>query len=140
MVVGGEDRVVTKYNPRTNTWRNVQSLQQKRYGCSICTLDQKIFVLGGLDNTCEMLDLSDDDPQWRSIGNMSMISGQNGCAVVIERKIYVLGGNNKNVDVYDVDQGIVMEYLHIVILNIYRSVEHSYHHANSEIGARCSCT
>ena len=58
----GSDRV-TGYNPRTNTWRNMSSLQQGRLGHSVCTLDNKIFVLGGwCKTTCELLDLSDDDP------------------------------------------------------------------------------
>ena len=65
--------MVKEYNPRTNTWRNVQSLQQKRCGHSVCTLDSKIFVLGG-------------------------------GAVVVERKIYVMGSVTTDVDVYDVNQ------------------------------------
>ena len=59
----GDDRRVTEYNPRTNTWRNMPSLQQGRDGPSVCTLDNMIFVLGGYGHTtCEMVDLSDDDP------------------------------------------------------------------------------
>ena len=110
LVVGGDDRVVTEYNPRSNTWRNVQNLQQKRYGHSVCTLDQKIFVLGGLDNTCEMLDLSDDDPQWRYIAEMNSRHYLGG-AVVVEKKIYVMGGKDtfNIVDVYHVDQGNLMK-------------------------------
>ena len=104
------------------------SLQQERYGHSVCALDNKIFVLGGGDDTtCEMLDLSDDDPQWKYIAQMN--SGHGG-AVVIERKIYVLGDDTTNVEVYDEDQGILMEYLQIIIFDIYRSVEHSHEHAN----------
>ena len=78
-----------------------------------------------LDNTCELLDLSDDDPNWRYIAQMNSGHGGGG-AVVMERKIYVLGGDDTNVEVYDVDQGILMEYLHdyMIIFDIYRSVEH----------------
>ena len=102
-------RRVTEYNPRTNTWRNMPSLQQeKRYGACVCALDTKIFVLGGEDNTtCEMLDLSDDDPHWRYIAQMNSDHYRGG-AVVIQRKIYVLGGKTTNVEVYDVDTGILM--------------------------------
>ena len=132
-LVGGHfDRRVTEYNPRTNTSRNLPSLQQGRGGHSVCTLDNKIFVLGGYDNTsCEMLDLSDDDPHWRYIAQMNS-DHHDGGAVVIERKIYVLSARTTNVEVYDVDvdqgrsswfhklfaligltnqQGILMEYL-----------------------------
>jgi len=105
-LVGGYNRRVAEYNPRTNTWRNMPSLQQKRSYHSVCTLDNKIFVLGGYGEgtTCEMLDLSDDDPHWRYVAQMN--SGHYGDgAVVIERKIYVLGGvHTTNVEVYDVDQ------------------------------------
>ena len=94
------------------------SLQQTRYDPSLCTLDNKIFVLGGCgdnDTTCEMLDLSDDDPQWRYIAKMN-IGHTGGGAVVIERKIYVLGGDAYNsVEVYDTDQGILMKCFQITV-------------------------
>ena len=107
-LVGGSsgDRRVTEYNPRTKTWRNMLSLQEGRYNRHIvCTLGHKIFVLGGGTTTCEMLDLSDDDPQWRYIAEMNNDHGDGG-AVVKKKKnyAYVLGGCTTNVDVYDVDQ------------------------------------
>ena len=110
------------------------SLQRGRLGPSVCTLDNKIFVLGGNDTTCEVLDLSDDDSHWRYIAKMNS-NHTDAAAVVIERKIYVLGGNlrlfmNRSVEVYDVNQGILMEYSLITIFHIYRSVEYCYDHAN----------
>ena len=109
-LVGGDgDRKVTEYNLRTNTWRNMPSLQEERWGHSVCTLDNKIFVLGGWDDTtCEMLDLSDDDLQWRYIPEMNSIHSYGG-AVVVDRKIYVLGGTTENVKEYDIDQGIYID-------------------------------
>ena len=109
----GGDRRVREYNPSTNTWRKMPSLQNGRYRPSVCTLDNKIFVLAGDNITCEMMDLSDDDPEWRYIAKMN--SKYYGNAVVVERKIYVLGGDDTNVEVYDVYQGILMEYLQIII-------------------------
>ena len=76
-----------------------------------------------------MLDLSDDDPHWRYIAQMNR-EHFGGGAVVIERKIYVLDGGTRNVEVYDVDQGILMKYLQMIIFDIYRSVEQSNQHAN----------
>ena len=130
----GLDKRVTEYNPRTNTWRNMPSLMEGRVGHSVCTLDNKIFVLGGTGGggtTCEMLNLGDNDPQWRYISDMNR-DHYGGGAVVIERKIYVLSARTTNVEMYDVDvdqgrsswfhkffaligltnqQGILMEYL-----------------------------
>ena len=109
-LVGGYDfeRVVTKYNSFKNKWENMPSLQRSRYGASasVCTLDNKIFVLGGYcsGTTCEMLDLRDDDLQWIYIAGMKN-QHEYGEAVVIERKIYALGGVTPSVQVYDVDQG-----------------------------------
>ena len=94
-LVGGDDGDdedddrVTQYNPRTNIWSNMPSLQVGRGGHSVCTLDNKIFALGGCgvsDTTCEMLDLSDDDPQWKYIAQMNFRHGDGG-AVEIEKKI-----------------------------------------------------
>ena len=90
----------------------MSSLQQGRVGRNVCTFDNKIFVLGsrGLgDTSCEMLDLSDDDPHWRYIAQMNSEHYEGGNAVVIERKIYVLSGDYAIVEVYDVDQGIRMD-------------------------------
>ena len=78
-LVGGDDGDdedddrVTQYNPRTNIWSNMPSLQVGRGGHSVCTLDNKIFVLGADygGTACQMLDLSDDDPHWRNIANMN---------------------------------------------------------------------
>ena len=80
------------------------NLQRERCGHSVCTLDNKIFVLGGYDTTCEMLDLTDDNPHWRYIPEMNRKHFCDG-AVVIERKIYVVGGGITNAEVYDLDQG-----------------------------------
>ena len=114
-----QDRRVTQYNPLTNTWRNMPRLRKMRRhgGHSVLTLDNKIFVLGGLGcgTSCEMLeDLHDDNPEWRYIADMN-IKHYSGGAVVIERKIYVLGGYTTNVEVYDVDRGILMDYLQIIV-------------------------
>ena len=88
------------------------SLQVGRSGHSVCALDNKIIVLGGGDGegtTCEMLDLSDDDPHWRNVANINR-GHKYGSVVLIEKKIYVLSGENTIVEVYDVDQGILIEY------------------------------
>ena len=72
------DRRLTEYNPRTNNWRNLPNLQKGRGGHSVCTFDNKIFVLGGgdgSDTTCEVLDMSDDDPHWRYIARMNSVQG-----------------------------------------------------------------
>ena len=116
-LVGGDYVRVTEYNPRTNTWRNMPSLRKLRYGHSVCTLDNKIFVLGGChrNTTCEMLDLNDDDPHWRYIAQMNS-KHYGGGAVVVERKMYVLGGDTKNVEVYDVDQGRLNRFHKVLAL------------------------
>ena len=60
------------------------------------------------DTSCEMLDLSDDDPHWRYIAQMNR--KHYGEGVVIEKKIYVLGGIDDTCDeVYDAEQGILMD-------------------------------
>jgi len=117
-LVGGDRGYVTEYNPYTDTWRNMPRLQKarERFGYSVCTLDNKIFVLGGGlgDTTCEMLDLNDDDPHWRYFAEMNR-SHEHGGAVVVDRKIYVLGGgDDTKVEVYDVDQG-TLSWFHKVL-------------------------
>ena len=131
LVGGGYDyRRVSEYNPRTHNWRNLPSLQQGRRGHSVCSLDNKMFVLGGDGTTsCEMLDLSDEDLRWRYIAHMNSSHHYHGGAVVMERKIYVLGGGDTTtVEMYDVDQGMtmMMELLQSIIFDVYRSMEHCH--------------
>ena len=106
------DRRVKEYNSRTRTWRNMPSLEHRRTLFSVCTLDNKIFVLGGGSVTCEVLDLDEDDPHWRYISSMSC-GYQGGGAVDMEGNIYALGGGYEanNVEVYDIDQGMSLKYL-----------------------------
>ena len=81
------------------------SLQLERDGKDgVCTLDNKIFVVGA-DNTCEMLDLNEDEPEWKFFANMRNQHHDVG-TVMLDRKIYVLSGCGTEVEVYDVDQGI----------------------------------
>ena len=119
---GGEDRRVSEYNPRKNTWRNMPGLQKRRYSDNIvCTLDTKIFALGGQVGTaCEVLDLSGDNPHWKFIASINSKRRKGGVAVLGERKIYLMGGSDTSVEVYDEDQGILMEFLQIDIFVIYR--------------------
>ena len=104
--------IVTEYNPRTNTWRVMPRLQEGRCGHSVCTLDSKIFALGGYRTTsCEVLDLGEDDPKWRFIASMDSDHSHSGGVLVVNGKIYVLGGDlDTSVDVYDVDLGMLRRY------------------------------
>ena len=74
---------------------------------SVCALDNKIYVMGGGGYTCEMLDLNDDDPEWRYIAEMNRILHNDNSAVVIEKNVYVVGGegSTNSVEVYDADKG-----------------------------------
>ena len=105
-LVGGsfDGRRVSEFNPRSRTWRDIAPMQQERYGGhSVCVVDTKMFVVGFM--TCEMLDLSQDDPQWRHIESMNK-RHRFGDAVVFGKKIYVVGGiDDESVEVYDVEQG-----------------------------------
>ena len=110
---GRHDKRVTEYNPRTNTRRSMPSLNTSggQYDGNVCAVDNKMFALGGgFDGTtCQMLDLSKDNSQsqWKHIARMNS-EHRTGGAVVIENKIYVLGGRETCVEVYDVDQGSMM--------------------------------
>ena len=108
---------MTEYNPRTNTWRNMPSLHQARGLYSVCTLDNKIFVFASDDDTsCEMLDMSDDDPHWRYVAEKNRRFNNVDHAVVIEKKIYAVGcGGNVGFEMHE-DEGILMEYFQIIIL------------------------
>ena len=88
-----------------------------------------------------MFDLSDDHPEWREMARLNCLEQRTGGrAVVIQKKIYCLGGQDTSVEVYDEIEGILMKYFQSIISSIYRSVDNCYQHANYEIPSRCSCT
>ena len=65
------DKRISEYNPRTNTWRKLPDM---RYGehDAICTMNNKIFAIGGYDplENAEMLDLGDNNvSDWTEIAN-----------------------------------------------------------------------
>ncbi|XP_078492903.1 kelch-like protein 23 isoform X1 [Ciona intestinalis] len=45
--IGGYGLSVERYNIRTNTWTNVNSLKHERYGSCACVVNGKIYVIGG---------------------------------------------------------------------------------------------
>ena len=70
-------------------------------------MDNKIFVVD-CDKypSCEMIDLNDEDPQWKYFTDTNTGDHEGGETVVVEKKIYVFGGENSdNVEVYDPDKG-----------------------------------
>ena len=135
-LVGGRDgRKVTEYNPGTNVWKNMPSLQKRRSAHhSVCAVDNKIFAVSGAgeDTTCEMLDLSDDEPQWKYIANMNS-NHKGGGLVEVDGKIYAIGGyRNSSVEAYDAKIGIFCLKNESLIDRFYNTV-------NRDFKVLCAC-
>ena len=94
---------ISEYNLYTKTWRILEFSQLYRYDeHDICTLDNKIF--SWCNNKMLVLDLDDDEAQWRYIAGMNKRHFF-GVPVMLNRNIYTLAGNTTSVEMYDVDQG-----------------------------------
>ena len=93
--MGPTEGKVSDYNPRSKNWRRLPSWKR----------DNRLYVLGHGGFRSEVLDLSDDNPEWRKIANTN--SGYDyGAIVMIDRKIYAFGGVfSLEVEAFDVDQG-----------------------------------
>ena len=102
------DKRISEYNPRTNTWRKLPDM---RYGehDAICTMDNKIFAIGGYDplENAEMLDLGDNNvSDWTEIANCGRGHYEPGVAAM-DGKIYIVGGEDQSsVVMYDYSSGV----------------------------------
>lgn len=84
-----------RYNPTANTWETISNLPTPRVGCAVNILDNKIYVLGGLDqfgissSVVEVYDLN--TKTWNTLANM--INARGYCAGFVNNSdIYVVGG------------------------------------------------
>lgn len=87
-----------RYNPTANSWETISNLPTPRVGSAVNILDNKIYVLGGLDQTevsssvVEVYDLN--TKTWSTLANM--INARGYCAGFVNNSdIYVVGGLDK---------------------------------------------
>ena len=115
-MIGNERRVV-EYNPRSKTFKYLPRLQEGcKGGHSVCAVDNKIFVVDcDKHPSCEMIDLNDENPQWKYFADTKTSDHEGGELVVVEKKIYVFGGEHSDtVEVYDSDKGKHFIYVHTI--------------------------
>ena len=90
---GASKKITESYDPKTNTWKNLQSLNYSRAGVATASLGGKIYAFGGEDRS----DLEIYDPlsnTWTldSDNNLPSID-KGGSAITIENKMYFIDGN-----------------------------------------------
>ena len=62
-----------------------------------------------------MIDLNDENPQWKYFADTKTSDHEGGELVVVEKKIYVFGGEHSDtVEVYDSDKGKHFIYVHTI--------------------------
>ena len=90
---GASKKITESYDPKTNTWKNLQSLNYSRAGVATASLGGKLYAFGGEDRS----DLEIYDPlsnTWTldSDNNLPSID-KGGSAITIENKMYFIDGN-----------------------------------------------
>jgi N-acetylneuraminic acid mutarotase len=94
---------VEEYDPKTNTWTKKTEMPTARYALSSCVINGKIYVIGGMISTFQMVTpafatqaVEVYDPRtdtWTKKADMP--APREGAAVaVLNRKIYVFGGTD----------------------------------------------
>ncbi len=86
---------VEEYDPATDTWTRKADMPTPRWSLATCTVDGKIYAIGGAPNSITGLNVVEQyDPTtdtWTRKANMP--SGVWGlCACVVDGKIYAFGG------------------------------------------------
>ena len=102
------ERGVTRYKPRDNSWQNMALMNSSRRGLCALPFNGLIYAIGGRDgqrglNSVERYDPSNN--QWEYVASM----GEKRCfasATVMDNKILVVGGENYGIplwssEVYD---------------------------------------
>ena len=91
--VNGRLDIVEKYDPAENTWRRIASTHNKRGHAGGASVNQKVFVFGGLDNDvpvsefCEIYDPTMD--MWSCITQTVFLRKGFTSAVSFKGKIFV---------------------------------------------------
>lgn len=92
---GGSTNVF-EYDPTLDTWASKTSMPTRRAGAPAFTVDDKIYVIGGVDvipglglATVEMYNPTTDS--WTTLEDMPT-SRHSMCGAVVSGKIYVIGG------------------------------------------------
>ena len=96
--VGGRDETNTtlksgeKYDPRNNTWSAIAPMSQPRMSFGLVVVDDKLYALGGCQQTTSVEEYDIHLNKWRPLPSMNL--QRRWCAyAVCEKKIYVLGGS-----------------------------------------------
>ena len=112
--IGGHDSVkelglnsVERYDPDTDQWCYVASMEEKRCYASVTTTDEKILVVGGTGEcflplpNCELYEPITDE--WSLLPARLYIPRSNAAIGKVKTKIFVFGGtfSNGNVECYD---------------------------------------
>lgn len=96
--VGGRDGTNTalktgeKYDPCSNSWSVIAPMSQSRMSFGLVAVDDKLYALGGCQQTTSMEEYDIHMNKWRSLPSMNL--QRRWCAhAVCQKKIYVLGGS-----------------------------------------------
>ncbi len=108
--------IVEEYNPKTNKWTQKTDMQKTRAGLSTCTINDKIYAIGGVrslweDTFYQTVEEYDPDKDiW--VTKADMPTARAGLSTsVVNGKIYAIGGTNKQLGPYDyVGLSTVEEY------------------------------
>ncbi|CAH8649532.1 unnamed protein product [Schistosoma haematobium] len=94
--VGEDDQnlsSVEMLDPRVNKWESCSSMLRPRFGCSVCSTNNEIIVVGGVsDSTIEMYDITSG--KWQFLAKMTEV--REASSVFIHNDcVYVCGGANE---------------------------------------------
>ena len=96
-LVGGQSSHPTCiYNPNQNKWFSTETTAPIRQHCSVTTLDENLYVIGGDGHLNRVDKYSPRLDEWKEVASMKT-SRASHCAVVVENLIYVLGGRDNSV-------------------------------------------
>lgn len=78
--------VVEQYDPKTDEWSSLPNLSRRRRYVAAAAVNGKVYVIGGYDgqarlNAVECLDLTVEEPAWRSVTPMTQRRGLAGVTV-----------------------------------------------------------
>ena len=109
--IGGSSNIVEYFDPNTNQWTKVKPMIKERWHACAIAYDNKIFVLGGLgwddlgDTIVSHHSIEIYDPEldeW-TLGPRMTQPRQYHKAVVLNDRIYAIGGRNGNAFVKSVE-------------------------------------
>lgn len=75
--------ILSRYDPKTDTWTIVASMSQGRDAIGVCLLGERLFAVGGYDGNSYLKQVEAYDPQTNEWAQVASLNNERAGACVV---------------------------------------------------------